>query len=331
MIRFLYMTDPHAMGRSPETRVDDYSSTIERKIKNFFEMGHDLKVDFFGCGGDWVNSAYTSQRYAKRLGKLIKDSSRDKEIFHIWGNHDVIGWNPTTIQDTSFGLAEEFLDNMTLLSRTPTYREYKGRKIALTGVSSYAQLDRDIVKDEVVVESRSRDYIVKDNQNLPWIHMVHGYLSPKPILDGIPHTVIEEMRGTKATITLTGHEHGGFPVTQIDNGLVYNPGALGRVFASHVEMNRMPKYALCTIHDDGTPRIEPIQCPVAEVGSLVMDRTALDEKKAREELLVQAKGNMQEVLRTINIQGIDLRTIIHRFKDDVKPDVYNEVTRRLQL
>lgn len=329
MIKFLYMTDPHAKGKSPSTRVDDFPSTIERKINNFFELGHELNVDFFACGGDWVDSAYTSTKYSKRLGQLIKRGARDKEIFYVWGNHDIIAWNPSTIDETSFGLFESFFDNMVLLSKEPTFRTFSGQRIALTGTSSYAQLDRHILKDEEIIAHRSRDYIIEEEYGCPLINIIHGYLSPKSILDDIPHTVIEEMKHTKATITLTGHEHTGFPVTQIDNGLVYNPGALGRVFASHTEMNRMPKYALCTIHDDGRPEITPIQCPVAEEGHTVMDRTALDEKKAREELLVQAKGNIQEVLQKINIQGVDLRVIMERFRSDVKQNVYQEAMRRL--
>lgn len=325
------MTDPHAKGKSPSTRTDDFPTTIEKKINNFFELGHELNVDFFMCGGDWVDSAYSSQQYVGHLGEIINAGVKNKEIFHVWGNHDVIAWNPNTIHGTSFGLFERFCDNMVLLNKQPTYREYNGQRIAMTGVSSYAQLDRTVTKDDDTLLHRSRDYVVEDNQGLPWIHVVHGYLSPKSILEDIPHTVIDEMRHTKASITLTGHEHTGFPVTQIDNGLVYNPGALGRVFASHTEMNRMPKYALCTIHDANHVEIEPIQCPVAEVGHLVMDRTALDEKKVREELLLQAKGNIQEILKEINIQGIDLRTIVHRFKNDVRPDVYEEAKRRLRL
>ena len=331
MITFLYTTDAHAKGKSPSTRVDDFPSAIARKLRNFFEVGHSMNVDFFAFGGDWVDSAYTSTKYTKKLGQILKEGAGDKEIFHVFGNHDVIAWNPATAEETAFGLFEYFNDNMVLLTSKPTYRTYNGQKIALTGISSYAQLDRTIELADGTEAHRSRDYIIEDNEGLPWVHIVHGYLSPKSILDDIPHTVIDEMRHTKASITLTGHEHTGFPVTRIDNGIVYNPGALGRVFASHTEMNRMPQYALCTIHDDGSVSVEPIQCPVAELGHHVMDRTALDEKKAREELLVQAKGNIEEVLKEINIEGIDLRTIMGRFKDKVSPEVYKETMRRLQL
>lgn len=331
MIKFLYMTDPHLKGKSPSTRTDDFPLTMEQKIRDFFEYGHEQNVDFFMCGGDFVDSPYTSQRFTKRMGKLFQELLRGKELFFVWGNHDMVAWNPNTIDDTSFGLFEAFTEEMTLLRREPIVRTYNGQTIELSGISSYAKLDRHVLnEDEEIVESRARDYIVEKTE-FPRIHVVHGYLSPKPILDEIPHTVIEEMSGTHAAITLTGHEHTGFPVTPIDNGIVYNPGALGRVFASHTEMNRMPKYALCTIDDNGTPHVQPVQCRVARLGEEVMDRSALDEKKMREQILLQTKGSIREVLAQITIENVDLKTIIHRFKDEVREEVYDETKRRLKI
>lgn len=332
MIKFLFMTDPHIKGKSPSTRIDDFTTTMELKLKDFFSYGHEQNVDFFVCGGDFVDSPYTSARFAKRVGKLIKENLKGKELFFVWGNHDIVAWNPRTIDDTSFGLFQAFAEEMVLLSEVPIKRTYRGQTIELSGVSSYSRLDRDELDDEGVVTShRSRDYIVDNETGTPRIHVVHGYLSPKPILDEIPHTVIEDMRSTGASITLTGHEHTGFPVTKIDNGLVYNPGALGRVFASHTEMNRMPKYALCTIDDNNEPNIEPVQCRVAKIGTDVMDRTKLDEKKLQEQILLETKGSIRDVLAQINIGNIDLQSIISRFKDEVREEVYVETKRRLKI
>lgn len=280
-----------------------------------------------------MDTPYVSQRYVKRIGQLFKKGLRGKEMFFVWGNHDVLAWNPKTIEDTSFGLFETFCEEMTLLNEIPIERVYNGQRITLSGISSYARLDRSILDDDGnVLEHRARDYIVKQaDGEPPRIHVVHGYLSPDPILEDIPHTVIAEMLETEAAITLTGHEHTGFPVTRTQHGVLYNPGALGRVFASHTEMNRMPKYALGTIADDGTPELLPVPCRVAKLGNEVMDRTLLDEKRKREIMLSEARGSIKEVLASISIEAVDLRTIIHRFEDQVRPEVYNEAKRRLQL
>jgi DNA repair exonuclease SbcCD nuclease subunit len=260
----MYTTDWHAKGKSPSTRLDDYPSTIESKIINQFQMGHELGVDFFVAGGDYFDSPHTSEKYVIHLGKIIERELRGKKLYGIWGNHDIQGWNPATVNNSPIGVFQTFSPFFHILNRNPTVIEKDGRKVSLTGVSSYAQLDRHLLDAEGnILEHRSRDWVVEEVDG-PHVHVTHGFLSPKPVLDTIPHTVIEEMLHTKATITLGAHEHTGFPVTKTHHGgLVYNPGALGRVFASHVEMNRMPMYALCTIHDDGTPEIQPIQCPIA--------------------------------------------------------------------
>lgn len=333
MIKFLYSTDWHAKGKSPSTRTDDYPTTIVAKITHFFQLGHELGVDAFLCGGDYFDSPYTSAEFVTHIGKTIQRELKGKTLYGVWGNHDVIGWNPQTVKRTPIGVFQEFSPFFTILERKPlTFVAKNGEKVNLSGISSYAQLDRHLTDEEGnILHHRSRDYVIEETDGTPQIHIVHGYLSPKPILEDIPHTVIDEMKHTKATVTLMAHEHTGFPVTKIDNGLVYNPGALGRVFASHAEMNRMPKYALVTIFEDGTPEIQPIQCPIAKIGTECMDRSLLDAKKEKEAILKEAKGNIRELLKGMSFEGIDLNQILMKYKESTPPDVYEEAQRRLKL
>jgi DNA repair protein SbcD/Mre11 len=330
MIKFLYSTDWHSKGKSPATRTDDFPTTIETKIKHFFELGHELGVDAFLAGGDYFDSPFTSSAYVTRIGKIIEEGTKDKKLYGIWGNHDVSAWNPDTVKNTSIGVFQSFSNSFIVLDRKPIIFEKNGQKVKLSGVSSYARLDRHELDEEGnIVKHRARDYVIEETDGTPQIHIVHGYLSPKAVLDDIAHTVINEMRHTKAAVTLTGHEHTGFPVTKIDNGFVYNPGALGRVFASHTEMNRMPNYALITIHTDGSPEVEPIQCSIAKKGTEVMDRSLLDAKKAKEALILAAKGNIGALLKQMNIEGVDLNHILSHYKKTTKPEVFEEAKRRL--
>lgn len=329
MINFIYYTDVHAKGISPSTRTDDYPTTVERKLLDVFAYGHEHNVDFFACGGDFSDSPYISARYMARLGETL--SKAQKPHYFVWGNHDMMAWNPTTIQDTTIGLFAKFQEQFHLLSKTPTYVEFNGQEIALSGVSSYASLDRTITVDGKELH-RNRDYLIKKQKDIPHIHIVHGYLAPRPILEDIPHTLVSELADTEADLTLGAHEHAGFSLITLPNGqLVINPGALSRVFASHSEMNRMPQFLHVTIADDGQITVLPVQSRVALKGADVMDRTMLDEKKLREELLKATKGSLKEVLSKINIERVDLRTIVTRFKDEIEPDVYDEVKRRLGL
>lgn len=333
--KLFYSTDWHAKGKNPETRTDNYPETIERKIRTFFEMGADMECDAFGVGGDFVDSHYTGASYVNRLGKVIQEGLErsKKKLYYILGNHDIDSYNPLSIDSTVFGVFLKFQSNMIMLSRKPMPIVFDGRTILLSGVHSYSMLDKPVYEadGETIKLPHYRDWVVEEETREPHIRMVHGYLSPKPIMDTIPHTLIDEMRHTKAVVTLGAHEHTGFPVTKIDNGLAYNPGSLGRVFASYNEMNRMPKYVMVTIYPDGAPEITPIPCPVAEPGENVMDRTKLDEQKAREALIVQMQDNAQHVLDQANVGPLDLYAIMDFYKDTVRPAVFQESMRRLGL
>lgn len=321
------MTDPHVKGGNPSTRTDEFPETIFAKIEEWLQNGIKEEVDFFVCGGDIVDSPYTSNRVIERLGRLFNKylQPNNKELFIVWGNHDVFGWNPNTAIDTSLGLLQRFSSNIIVMNRETTLRDYNGVRVSLTGVSSYARLDKDTPE-----RHRSEDYIVDKKVADVDIHVVHGYLSMRELLDDIPHTLVSDISSTKANFTLTGHEHTGFPPMYFDNErVVCNPGALGRVFASKTEINRMPQYLMCN-WEDGKVNIAAIQSPIALKGEEVMDRSTIDKKAIRERILEEAQGDIREVLQKVNVETVDLNTVMRSFKGKVEERFYEEAIRRLE-
>lgn len=335
-LKAFYSTDWHWTMKTPEARIDDFAASLEQEIRCFFQMGADLGCDCYMVDGDFVDSSFLTPNSIIRLGEIIREELRktQKKLYYTLGNHDLIAYNPKSITNTAFGVFLRFFDDQMIhLSRTtPIVLEYGGFPVAVTGVDSYSLIDKHIydASNEIAFH-RSRDWIVEDNQGMPWIHMAHGFLSPKPVLDSIAHTVIDEMRHTKASVTLGGHEHGGFPITKLDHGLACNPGAMGRVFASLSEMLRVPKFAMVTIYPDGTPEINLYDCPVSAPGDMIMDRTKLDEKKAKDAFLAQVRESVDQVMGDVNIKEVNVHVIMARYKEKTKPAVYREVERRLQM
>lgn len=331
MIKWAYMTDPHAKGVKPSTRTDDFPETIKQKMREFFEAGHEVGVDFFIQGGDLFDSPYTTPQFVNELGELIEEGLRGKPLFYVLGNHDIVAYSPRSIRSTAYGVMLNFLSNAIELEPTPKRYEFNGQAIYLSGVHSYSQLDRTITVDDVELH-RSRDYVVEDVLDAPSIHVVHGYLSPKPILDDIPHTVISEMEHTKATFTLTGHEHTGFAPRETAGGLVYNPGAAGRVFASRVEMNRMPRYAIMTCEPDVAgydPTITPHIFPSAVRGELVFDVEAIDERNRHKAVLQSVKGSLAVALEATDIKQLSLKDMLDKLKDETDPVIFEEARKRI--
>lgn len=332
-MKILYSTDWHAKGKNPGCRTDDYPTTIEEKIVEFFQTGIEMQVDAYMVGGDFVDSSYSSAQYINRLGKVIEDNleKTGKKLYYILGNHDLIAYTPSSIDTTTFGIFLRFVKNMVRLSREPIALESNGQTVYLTGVDSHVFMDRDQYEDGQLIKPSYMDWVVPVKMDHPIIHVAHGFLSPKKLMDAIPHTTIEQMRHTYATVTLGSHDHSGFDITPTDHGLAFNPGALGRVFASHNEMERMPKWTLVTIHKDGTPEIKTFPVKAARPGNLVMDRSKIEKKMEQLKMMAEHKSVMQQVMANINIKSASLHSIVAEFKDQWPPDVYAEVIQRLEL
>ena len=79
--------------------------------------------------------------------------------------------------------------------------------------------------------------------------MVHGMLLNKPFIKGIPYTLIDDIKDTKANITLSGHYHSGFGIINVEGKYFVNPGSLVRITNSLAEINRIPKVAIIKLGD----------------------------------------------------------------------------------
>src|SRR5690606_35077291 len=178
------------------------------------------------------------------------------------GNHDLLGHNPALLHRTMLGLGAS-LGLYQVLGREPVVLEEDGVSVQLTGQAYHWEIDR---RDPAL------DYVVDEPQADFAIHVVHGMLVREPLFPGAPYTTLEAFWDrTAADLTLAGHNHLGFPLTERNGRLFYNPGALVRLTADPREWRR------------------PIQALLIEVGPHGIDLTdlplqsALPEAEARRE------------------------------------------------
>lgn len=326
MIRFMYGTDPHAKGTNPGTRTDDFTDTVKRKLTEYLRIGRERDVDFYLFGGDLFDSPYATPQFVIDIGELLEEGLDGKPFFYVLGNHDMSGYNPATIRQTAYGVILRFLPNAIELTKEPVRYEFRGEAVYLSGVHSYARLDRDIETEDGLLP-RARDY-VREKQDAPSIHVVHGYLSPTPVLEDIPHTLIDEMKHTGTTITLTGHEHTGFSVKQTDGGVVYNPGAMSRVFASRKEMNRMPKIVYGEL-DGFDPTLEPLVLATALSGEAVFDVESINARNRQKAILQQSEQDLKRTLANLDIEHVSVAAMLDGLRASTEPDVFEEARRRI--
>lgn len=333
MIKFAGMSDPHLKGIRPRSRIDDYPATSKKKMAEFIETGHAHDVDFFLVGGDFFDSPYATPQYVIEIGQFVEELLQGKPMFLVLGNHDIIGYAPHTIKSTAYGVFLSFVKNVTLLEPTPTRYEFAGGAVYLSGVHAYAQLDRTLEHDGIELH-RSRDYVIEDTLDAPSVHVVHGFLSPKPILDDIPHTLISEMAHTKATITMTGHDHTGFAPVETAGGLAYNPGAATRIHATETELRRTPEFAIISLDPDVpgyAPHIERIPFRSALPGDQVFDMERIQEESMQKALLASIQGNLSTALShpSVDITSLTLKDLFERLQTDTTPAIFNEAKQRI--
>ncbi len=316
-MRFLYLTDSHIRGSNPKSRLDNFQETLLEKLEEVNNIAMEKNVDYILHGGDLFDRPDVSL-------SVINDFSRMFTNFHcpiyiISGNHDIFGHNPKTINRTILGLLVN-LGVFNLVNDRKIILEKDGIRVQLTGYPYTNDMDyvENIENYKVLEVEDGVDYS---------IHMTHGFLMDKPILKGIPHTLIEDIKDTKADITLAGHFHLGYKTVCIDNKCFINPGALVRVSNSILEINRKPKVVIIDLKDKIT--LEEVYLKSAKPGVEILDRSEIESHKNKRSQLYK----FQEIINsTSNFVSLDIISLITQIatNENLPDEVRLEAIKRFE-
>src|SRR5690606_35417460 len=154
----------------------------------------------------------------------------------------------------------------------------------------------------------------------------HGMLLNKPFIQGIPYTLIDDIKSTKADITLCSHYHTGFGVLNVDGKYFVNPGSLVRITNSLREINRMPKVAIIEL--GSSIDIQLVELKSALEGEEVLNRDAIENHIYKNEMLFEFK---QTIEGTLNFDKLDLNEILVEVSnaEGVSEEVKEEAFRRI--
>lgn len=342
-MRLLYFGDKHERVTSPENRLDDFRETQRKKTQEIISIGKKYGVTAFLQPGDFFDSPnppldfvaevmeqWTGCNLFEVFAKYVVGAITQEEamqavkdyvpIIGVAGNHELFGGNLKTLPKTAIG----FINKMGLMrfaTKEDPYFFYTddGLKVAITGTHYHIDIDHPDYLDDYIVEEKLGDF---------HIHIVHGMLSDRSMGKHIRHTLIDHIKHTKADLTITGHDHIGFPLIEVDGKFFVNPGAPIRMSNDLKEINRTPQVMLIDITKAGGLRIQMIPLQSAQKGELVLSRQKIAEKKKREERLEEFK----RAVRDANIKrSTDIVEIIRDLADDksIPIDVRNEVLDRI--
>ena len=194
-------------------------------------------------------------------------------------------------------------------------------KVQLTGQPYVYNIDNELNRSNYMVSEISEDVDYS-------IHMIHGMLLNKPFIKGIPYTLIDDIKNTKADITLSGHYHSGFGIINIDDKYFINPGSLIRITNSLIEIDRIPQVVLIELTE--TINIELINLQTANKGIDVLDRQEIENHIFKSEKLFEFR---QSIDTAVNFEKLEINEILMEVSqaEGVTQEVKEEALKRIAL
>lgn len=315
-MKILFFTDTHIRGNAPANRLDNMLETLRKKLSEVVEIANDNDIDFVLHGGDFFDSPAPALSIAADCLEIFKGFK--VPFYGIFGNHDIYGGNSTTLSRTVLGFAAR-LGVVQLLG--------DGQKIHLGARGIKAALIGKPFNNEIDHRSPENDYIVdKDGDSDITIQLVHGMLMDKSDFPGAV-TMINDILGTGADITLAGHNHIGFGAVEREGRHFINPGALIRL-SNHVrEIERPVQVALLDL-SGGAVNCRMIPLTTAPAGDTVLDRSKIEERESRQ--LMMARFT-REVRDAADLQRWDVRELVEKLaqSEQIGEKVRSEALNRI--
>lgn len=348
-MRFLYFGDLHERATSPENRKDDFRQTVDDKISEIQKLGIKHKVKAFLQPGDFLDepkhdSAFLSEVVNRwgfsdvqedilgiATGKVdIKDVSEKIKkhipIIGAIGNHELFGNALKSYPKTSLAFLEKIgFMHFPTKEKPFIFKDESGFTVAITASHYDTHMDHPDHIDKYIVEKKLGDY---------HIHMVHGYLTNKDMGDIFPHTTVDDIaKKTQADLTITGHDHIGFKLVEVDGKQFVNPGAVVRLTNDIKEIGRRPKVLIIDVSKDKGITVKTTYLKSAPKGEDVIDRSKITFKK-------DMSSKMEKIRSLVNKSnigsGLNITDIIQaiseseKIDDELKDKAIEAVTKKMK-
>ncbi|GIM47163.1 exonuclease SbcD [Collibacillus ludicampi] len=315
-MKLLYITDTHIRATSPANRTDDFIETLKAKFREVGHLAQMHEVDAILHGGDFFDIPNPSLAICGDFVALMKEWG--KPIYGIAGNHDLFGHNPDTLSRTMLGFINRLGIVRLIHPGERVFLEKGGVRVQLSGQHYHYELDR---------RDPRLDYCIQEKEADVAIHLVHGMLLDRKFMDGVAHTVVDQIVETAADMTLCGHNHLGFPPVETNGKVFYNPGGFVRLSNHPVDVQRIPQALLIDV-TDGSLTYRAIPLESAPNGEEVIDCSKKEEAAFMEQRLAQF---VQGIKAAGDYKAVDIGAILNEIadRDGLPADVREEAMRRI--
>jgi len=340
-LKFIYVGDPHERVSQPKNRTDNFKETYKNKVEEIKRLVEKHEAKAILQPGDFLDAPKYDNAFLMEVierwsivpthqlisdlytGKLsskdvVKAMSKNTPIVGAIGNHELFGDAIQSFPKTSLAFLEK-MGFMILPSKEKPFilTSDDGTTVAITSAHYHSKMDTDEHVEDYIVEKKAADY---------HIHMVHGYLTNRDMGELFNHTTLDKIaHETKADLTLAGHDHIGFPLTEVDGKLFINPGSMTRTKNDIKEMKRQPKALVISVSKEEGLTVEEVPLESAKEGKEVLSRELI---KKRDEKTAQ----MEEIKTIVNQaqveQGTSIQSIIKNIGEakHIEKEIIDEVT-----
>jgi DNA repair exonuclease SbcCD nuclease subunit len=226
MYKFIYFTDLHSDdSNNIFNRVDDFGSTTLSKLEEIIFEANRLNCDIY-CGGDLINNPYLSHSYINRMIKVL---SNFENIFYLVpGNHDILGRNIDSANETTIGILE----------KSTSFR------FKLLRIGHFEKEGFYIMSNPYNEDIKVNDFSMISNFKFPVILIDHNMIIPMDMpFDGLKTDLLSGYF-RRGSLVLCGHWHSPF-LKKYDTVEFINIGSAGRL--NRKLDQRDPQYLIVTL------------------------------------------------------------------------------------
>ena len=259
-MKFLIIGDLHIRATNPRYRIDDYYSTLMRKLKWIFDLAKKENCGAILQPGDFFDSPDQSNKVEIDLINLLKE--KDIPIYTVLGQHDLRFRQPTNVALTKF----DVLNKVCIVNKNGIDL---GNNVHIYGASWEEEIPK--IKDTKVISILVMHRMVIKDKSL-WPGQT-DYTTAKSIL----------LRYVDYYLIVSGDNHNSFMATTTtekkQGSVLLNCGSLMRTTVAQRE------HRPCIwIYDVDLHSFKQHFIPIAPIED-VMDLETADEIKEKNEAL----------------------------------------------
>jgi len=332
----------------PKNRIDNWQETLDEKAEEILSIANRNHVSAILQGGDFTDKPKIQDEYhtkiikrwstaniydiVKKLAtneisqeKVLEELKKGKPIISIAGNHDQFGSSMQGFGKTTLAFLEQIgLVNLVTKKKPIILTDDSGFTVAITGSNYSLNMDKDEKRKAYTVDKKLGDF---------HIHIVHGMLTNQNFGNLFAHTRIEEIKDTKADLTIAGHDHIGFDPVEIDGKYFVNPGSITRLSNDDKEMNRQPKVMVIEVtKEKGIQlKMKPLKC--AKPASEVLSTENKEIKKEMNNRIQKIKDSLDTVsVDTVKdiIDIVEEMPLSGNFTQDMKYELKDKIIEKMK-